>query len=98
MIHFENRHYLIFHVSNIDQLQLIRMFQKMRTSSFIFIELMNIVFDSIFNSNAKSSLLHASKKTTFSDIFFYIDDIFEVQCIFEKQYVFLKNHFFSRIM
>ena len=98
MIHFENRHYLIFYVSNIDQLQFTRMFQRTKTSSFIFIELMNIVLDSILNSNAESSLLHASKKTTFFDIFFYIDDIFEVQRIFEEQYVFLKNHFFFRIL
>ena len=98
MIHFENRHYLIFHVSNIDQLQFIRMSQRTRISSFIFIELMNIVFDSISSSNAKSSLLHASKKTTFSDIFFYIDDIFEAQRTFEEQYIFLKNHFFFRVL
>ena len=98
MIHSENRHYLIFHVSNIDQLQSTRMSQRTRTSSFIFIELMNIVLDSIFSSNAESSLLHASKKTTFSDIFFYIDDIFEAQRIFEEQYIFLKNHFFSRVL
>ena len=98
MIHFEDRYYLIFHVSNIDQLQFTRMSQKTRTSSFIFIELMNIVLDSISSSNAESSLLHASKKTTFSNIFFYIDDIFEAQRIFEEQYVFLKNHFFFRIL
>ena len=98
LMHFENRHYLIFHVSNIDQLQFIRMFQRTKISSFIFIELINIIFDSISNSNAKSSLLHALKKTSFFDIFFYIDDIFETHRIFEKQYNFLKNHFFFRLL
>lgn len=98
LIHSENRHYLIFHVSNIDQLQSIRMFQKTKISSFIFIEFINIVFDSIFNSNAKSSLLHSSKKTTFSNISFYIDDVFETHHFFDEQYVFLKKHFFFRIL
>ena len=94
LMHSKNRHYLIFHVSNIDQLQFIRQFQRTKISSFIFIELINIIFDFISNSNAKSSLLYALRKTSFFNIFFYIDDIFEAHRIFEKQYNFLKNHFF----
>ena len=98
LIHLENRHYLIFHVSNIDQLQSIRMSQSIRISSFTFIELMNIVFEFISKSNSESSLLHAIIHTTSSNIFFYIDDIFEDHKTFKKQYDFLETHFFSRIL
>ena len=98
LIHFENRHYLIFHVSNIDQLQSTRMSQSIKIFSFIFIELMNIVFELISESNLKSSLLHAIIHTTSSNIFFYIDDIFEDHKTFKKQYDFLEIHFFFRIL
>ena len=71
-IHFENRHYLIFHVFEIDQLQSIRMSQNIKTFSFTFIELINIVLKFISKSYSKSSLLHAIMHTTSSNISFYI--------------------------
>ena len=98
LIHFENRHYLTFYVSNIDQLQSTRMSQNTKIFSFTFIELMNIVFEFTSESHSKSFLLHAIIHITSSSIFFYIDDIFENHKIFEKQYNFLETHFFFRIL
>ena len=97
-IHLENRHYLIFHVFEIDQLQSTRMSQNIKTFSFTFIELINIVLKFISKLYSKSLLLHAIMHTTSSNIFFYIDDIFDDHKIFEKQYHFLKYHFFSRLL
>ena len=97
-VHPEDRHYLTFHVPGIDQLQPTRMPQSIRTSSFTFIELINIILRLISEPYPEPSLLHAIIHTTSSSIFFYIDDIFGDHKTFEKQYHFLEYHFFPRLL
>ena len=76
LIHSKNRHYLIFHISKIDQLQFIRMSQKTKSFLFIYIELMNIILNFIFSPNSKSSLMHNEHYNKSTNVCFYIDDIF----------------------
>ena len=75
-IHSKNRHYLAFHISEIDQLQSTRMSQRIRTSSFTFTKFINILLRVIFAFDSKSSLLHNANESD-SNAEFYIDDIFD---------------------
>ena len=96
-IHSKDRHYLIFHIFELNQLQSTKMSQNIRTSSFIFTKFMNIVLESISSSNSKSSLLHNADESN-SNTFFYIDDVFAEFVTWQNLYNFLKQHFFSRLI
>ena len=98
LVHSEDRHYLIFHISKIGQLQFTRMPQKTKSFSFTYIELMNIILSSIFSPNPKSSLMHNKHHNKSTNACFYIDDIFDDHVSIKKKYDFLKNHFLPRIL
>ena len=98
LIHSKNRHYLIFHISEIDQLQFIRMFQETRSFSFTYIEFMNIILNFILSSNSKPSLMHSKHYNKSTNVCFYIDDIFDDHVSIKKKYNFLKNYFLFRIL
>lgn len=98
LVHPDDRNYLAFHVSGLGQLQPTRMPQGARISSFIFIELMNIVLGSIPELNSESSLLHSHDRHTTPGVAFYIDDTFGAHASYVEQYRFLRDHFLPRII
>ena len=98
LVHSKDKHYLTFHVFEIEQLQFTRMLQKTKFFSFIFIELMNIALNFISKFHAKLSLLHLIDHHSSFNVAFYINDVFEAHTNYENQYNFLKNHLFFRIL
>ena len=88
LIHSKICYYLIFYISKIDQLQFIRMFQKIKSFSFIYIEFINIILNFIFLSNSKSSLMHNEHYNKSTNVCFYINDIFDDHVNIKKSMIF----------
>ncbi len=96
-MHSEDKHYFAFIISEIDQLQSIRMQQESQSVKFIMIKVVYWVFETLSSSMKKFSLLHFESSNTLSSLTFYMNDFFERFKNFKKQYSFLKHHFLSRI-
>ena len=96
-LHFDDRHIFAFIISEIDQLQFIRMQQEFMSAKFILIEMIYKALDFISFSNFESFLLHFSDSSILSSLSTYMNDIFEEFRIFENMFSFLRDHFFSRI-
>ena len=95
--HSDDKHYFVFTIFDIDQIQFIRMQQNSQSADFIMTELTYRDFDSLFFFIKKFSLLHSNDSASLSMFTFYMNDFFDDFVNFEKQYVFLKEHFLSRI-
>ena len=74
------------------------MLQETKSSSFTYIELMNIILNFISSSNSKPSLMHNKHHDKSTNACFYIDDIFDDHASIKKKYDFLKNHLLFRIL
>lgn len=96
-MHSKNKYYFAFIISEIDQLQSIRMQQEFQFIKFIMTKAVYWVFKILSSSMKKFSLLHFKSSNTLSSLTFYINDFFEKFENFEKQYQFLQHHFLSRI-
>ena len=79
----DDKHIFAFIISEIDQLQFIRMQQEFMSAKFTLTEVIYKVFDFISFSNSESSLLHFSNSSIFSSLSIYMNDIFERFRIFE---------------
>ena len=96
-LHSDDRHIFAFTISEIDQLQSIRMQQKFMSAEFTLTEMIYKVFDFISFFNSEPSLLHFEDSSILSSLFTYMNDIFEEFRTFEDMFSFLRNHFFPRI-
>ena len=97
-VHFDDRNYLAFHVSRIEQTQPTCMPQRARTSCFTFSKLINIVLGSISTLQSKSSLFYGKTAKDSALLAFYMDNYFEAFKTYQKQYIFLYNYFFPRMV
>ena len=95
--HSDDKHYFVFTIFDIDQIQFIRMQQNSQSADFTMTELTYRDFDSLFFLIKKLSLLHSNDSASLSMLTFYMNDFFDEFASFEKQYVFLKKHFLSRV-
>jgi hypothetical protein len=97
-VHSEDRHYFVFIISDMSQLQSTRMHQEFMTASFIMSELMIKALDKLLHLNkSESSLLQDAIMNDSSLVTFYQNDILEEHRSFENQFTFLKNHFLLKI-
>ena len=96
-LHSDDRHIFAFIISEIEQLQSIRMQQEFMFAKFTLIEVIYKVLDFISLSNFELSLLHSSDSSIFSSLSTYMNDIFEEFRTFEDMFDFLRDHFFPRI-
>ena len=96
-LHSDDRHIFAFIISEIDQLQLIRMQQGFMSARFTLTEVIYKVLDFISSSNSEPSLLHSSDSSISPSLSTYMNDIFEGFRTFKDMFVFLRNHFFPRI-
>jgi hypothetical protein len=97
-VHFDDRHYFAFIISDIEQLQLTRMHQRFMIASFIMSKLMIKILNKLSHlEKSESSLLQNAIVNDSSLVTFYQDDILEKHRSFENQFAFLRDHFLSRI-
>ena len=92
-LHSDDRHYFIFIIFEIDQLQLTRMQQESKSTKFIMTELIYRAFEVLSFSIKKLFLLHSIDLNHQSMFTFYINDFFEDFKNFDEQYEFLRTHF-----
>ena len=97
-VHLDDRHYLVFHIPGIRQVQPTSMSQGARTSSFTFKKFMNIVLGPIPTPQPELLLIHRKTTRDSAPFAFYIDDIFGAFKTHQEQYIFLRDHFFPRMV
>jgi hypothetical protein len=95
-VHFDDRHYFAFIISNMKQLQSTRMHQDSMIAFFIMSKLIIRALKKLFHLS-ESSLLQEDIMNNSSSITFYQDDILDEHKSFDEQFVFLRNHFLLRI-
>ena len=96
-LYFDDKHYFVFTISKINQIQFTRIQQGSQSVEFIIIKLTYRVFEFILISNLKSFLLHSSDLIISLLIIFYINDFFEEFQDFEDLFRFFRDHFFFRV-
>ena len=95
-LYFEDCHYFVFIISEIDQIQSTRMQQDSQLRDFTMNELAYTIYDSLSSFIKKSSLLHFSDSEILSAITFYMNNFFDEFRSFDEFYEFLKYHFLLR--
>ena len=83
-LHFENKHYFVFIISEIDQLQFIKIQQRFMFAEFIMTELIYRTFKFISSLQLKLSLLHSNDLIISSFLMFYMNDFFDEFKNFKK--------------
>lgn len=91
------RFYYVFTISELKQLQLIKMFQDSVSSVFIMRELINVILKLISLFNSSEFLLYEEDELKLSKIIVYINDLYKELKISENLYQFLQDKLFSRI-
>jgi hypothetical protein len=76
-MHSDDRHYFVFIISEIDQIQLTRMQQRSQFVDFFMTEIVYRAFNQLFSSIKKSSLLHFENSLKLSILIFYMNDFFD---------------------
>ena len=88
-LHFKNRHYFVFIILNIKQLQFIRMQQNSKFANFIIIKLKYQAFETLLLSHNKLFFLHFINHKHLSILTFYTNNLFNDFFNFQKYYDFL---------
>lgn len=89
-----DRHYFVFYVSEIIQIQHTHIPERARTPFFIFNKLMNIFLGPIPSLQFKRLLLYRKTTKESTLLAFYIDKIFEDFKTYQEQFIFLCDYFF----
>ena len=96
-LHPEDRHYFVFTISGIGQVQPTRMQQGSQSAGFTMTELCYRAFGPIPGPNPEPFLLHSSDPNIPPPLVFYMDDFFGGFQDFEDLFRFLQDHFFPRV-
>jgi len=97
LLYRENRHYFVFIISSIDQLQSTRIQQKSQLIRFTIIELVYRAFEFISLFYLEFSLLYLDDLVILSSITFYINNFFDEFRDFDYLFIFSRDYFFLRV-
>ena len=91
------RHYFASTISEINQIQSIRMQQDFIKTEFLLTKSVYKIFECISAFNSELFFLHSSNFQKNASLTFYMNDFFEEFSDFESLFIFLRDQFFSKI-